>query len=78
MEKEADSKRLSIHINVDTGMGRLGVRTEEDLLAVVKALKSSTYLSWDGIFTHFSTADEPDTELTMPASTKSLSAFSAF
>lgn len=66
LEKEADSKRLSIHINVDTGMGRLGVRTEEDLLAVVKALKSSTYLSWDGIFTHFSTADEPDTELTMP------------
>ncbi|MBD0407847.1 alanine racemase [Bacillus sp. 1021] len=65
LEKEADSKRLSIHINVDTGMGRLGVRTEEDLLAVVKALKSSTYLSWDGIFTHFSTADEPDTELTM-------------
>ncbi|MCU9589898.1 alanine racemase [Bacillus velezensis] len=65
LEKEADSKRLSIHINVDTGIGRLGVRTEEDLLAVVKALKSSTYLSWDGIFTHFSTADEPDTELTM-------------
>ncbi|MES5396993.1 alanine racemase [Bacillus amyloliquefaciens] len=65
LEKEAVSKRLSIHINVDTGMGRLGVRTEEDLLAVVKALKSSTYLSWDGIFTHFSTADEPDTELTM-------------
>ncbi|MCY0089873.1 MULTISPECIES: alanine racemase [Bacillus amyloliquefaciens group] len=65
LEKEADSKPLSIHINVDTGMGRLGVRTEEDLLAVVKALKSSTYLSWDGIFTHFSTADEPDTELTM-------------
>ncbi|ASF29384.1 MULTISPECIES: alanine racemase [Bacillus amyloliquefaciens group] len=65
LEKEAVSKQLSIHINVDTGMGRLGVRTEEDLLAVVKALKSSTYLSWDGIFTHFSTADEPDTELTM-------------
>lgn len=78
LEKEAESKRLSIHINVDTGMGRLGVRTEEDLLAVVKALKSSTYLSWDGIFTHFSTADEPDTELTIFSGTKSLSAFSAF
>ena len=65
LEEEAVSKRLSIHITVDTGMGRLGVRTEKDLLAVVKALKSSTYLSWDGIFTHFSTADEPDTELTM-------------
>lgn len=65
LEKEAVSKRLSIHINVDTGMGRLGVRTEEDLLAIVKALTASTYLSWDGIFTHFSTADEPDTELTM-------------
>lgn len=64
LEKEAGSERLAIHIIVDTGMGRLGVRTEEDLLAVVKAVRSSKYLSWEGIFTHFSTADEEDTTLT--------------
>ncbi|MGG1348404.1 alanine racemase [Bacillus subtilis] len=64
LEKEAGANRLAIHINVDTGMGRLGVRTKEELLEVVKALKASEFLSWTGIFTHFSTADEPDTTLT--------------
>lgn len=64
LEKEASANRLAIHINADTGMGRLGVRTKEELLEVVKALKASKFLRWTGIFTHFSTADEPDTTLT--------------
>ncbi|WIW30240.1 alanine racemase [Bacillus inaquosorum] len=64
LENEASTNRLGIHINVDTGMGRLGVRTKEELLAVVKALTVSKFLRWAGIFTHFSTADEPDTTLT--------------
>ncbi|MCY8370155.1 alanine racemase [Bacillus haynesii] len=65
LEKEASPNRLAVHINVDTGMGRLGVRTKERLLAIVEALTASENLRWEGIFTHFSTADEPDTELTM-------------
>ncbi|MEC0496963.1 alanine racemase [Bacillus glycinifermentans] len=64
LEKEASTNRLAVHINVDTGMGRLGVRTKEELLAVVKALMASKFLKWTGIFTHFSTADEPDATLT--------------
>ncbi|MED1741095.1 alanine racemase [Bacillus swezeyi] len=64
LEKEAETNRLAIHINVDTGMGRLGVRTKEKLLEIVKALTASKFLRWEGIFTHFSTADEPDTTLT--------------
>nr|WGD69011.1 alanine racemase [Bacillus subtilis] len=59
-------------------MGRLGVRTKEELLEVVKALKASKFLRWTGIFTHFSTADEPDTTLTKCGKTKNLSAFSVF
>ncbi len=35
LENEASTNRLGIHINVDTGMGRLGVRSKEELLAVV-------------------------------------------
>ena len=46
-------------------MGRLGVRTKEELLGVVEALEKSENLSWDGIFTHFSTADEPDPDFTL-------------
>ncbi|MCY7502463.1 alanine racemase [Bacillus pumilus] len=64
VEKESH-RRLGIHVNVDTGMGRLGVRTKEELLGVVEALEKSENLRWDGIFTHFSTADEPDPDFTL-------------
>ncbi|WP_342497780.1 alanine racemase [Bacillus sp. FSL R7-0672] len=60
LAEEESQRRLGIHVNVDTGMGRLGVRTKEELLGVVEALEKSENLRWDGIFTHFSTADEPD------------------
>ncbi|NGQ96029.1 alanine racemase [Brevibacillus sp. SYP-B805] len=52
---------LGIHLKVDTGMGRLGVRTEEELLALVERLTQSPALAWTGIFTHFACADEEDT-----------------
>ncbi|WP_039074049.1 alanine racemase [Bacillus sp. MSP13] len=64
LENEDSANQLGIHINVDTGMGRLGVRTKEKLLAVVNAVTASKLLRWAGIYTHFSTADEPDTTLT--------------
>ncbi|KMY20045.1 alanine racemase [Bacillus pumilus] len=64
-EEEESHRRLGIHVNVDTGMGRLGVRTKEELLGVVEALEKSENLRWDGIFTHFSTADEPDPDFTL-------------
>ncbi|PJY98542.1 alanine racemase [Bacillus vallismortis] len=64
LENEDSANQLGIHINVDTGMGRLGVRTKEKLLAVVNAVTASKFLRWAGIYTHFSTADEPDTTLT--------------
>lgn len=65
LAEEESQHRLGIHVNVDTGMGRLGVRTKEELLAVVEALEESENLRWDGIFTHFSTADEPDPDFTL-------------
>ncbi|WP_144523115.1 alanine racemase [Bacillus pumilus] len=65
LAEEESQRRLGIHVNVDTGMGRLGVRTKEELLGVVEALEKSENLRWDGIFTHFSTADEPDPDFTL-------------
>jgi alanine racemase len=52
---------VGVHVKTDTGMGRLGVRTTTELLAVVNALESSPRLNWTGIFTHFACADEEDT-----------------
>ncbi|AIG28458.1 alanine racemase [Brevibacillus laterosporus] len=50
-------KRLSVHINIDTGMGRIGVRTKKALLSVAKGVYNSEVFQWDGIYTHFATAD---------------------
>lgn len=45
-----------VHVKVDTGMGRLGIRPEE-VLEFVRALPVG--VEAEGIFTHFAAADEP-------------------
>lgn len=59
--QSAAASPVGIHVKTDTGMGRLGVRTPDELLRVVDALESSDRLAWTGIFTHFACADEADT-----------------
>jgi len=58
--RDAQLAPVGIHVKTDTGMGRLGVRTAEELLGVVGALEGSEKLHWSGLFTHFACADEPD------------------
>jgi alanine racemase len=50
---------LTVHIKVNTGMNRLGVRPQDtaDLLGKLRALRG---LHIEGIFTHFATSDEID------------------
>ncbi len=54
-------KPLKVHIKVDSGMGRIGVRTEKEVKAVYDAIILANNIEVDGIFTHFATADEEDT-----------------
>lgn len=53
-------KTLTVHLKVDSGMGRIGVRTMEQLRDVYEAAMSTQNVLVDGIFTHFATADEED------------------
>lgn len=55
------SRPVGIHIKADTGMGRIGVRSEGELIGLASRLVSAECLKWTGIFTHFACADEPDT-----------------
>lgn len=55
------NRPVDIHVKLDTGMGRIGVRTQAELLALVTRLQSAANLRWTGIFTHFACADEEDT-----------------
>lgn len=47
-----------LHVKVDTGMGRLGVRFD-DVPEFAVALKSFPNIRVDGLMTHFAAADEP-------------------
>lgn len=51
--------KAKIHINVNTGMNRCGVRYTE-AKKFIKELKSLSLLEIEGVFTHFATADEGD------------------
>jgi alanine racemase len=51
--------RHALHLKVDTGMGRLGVSTE-DLPAVLKALKNSPHLVLEGVSTHLASSEIMD------------------
>ncbi|MBK7625286.1 MAG: alanine racemase [Kineosporiaceae bacterium] len=49
----------SVHLKIDTGMTRVGVRPE-DARALATQLVTSEDVVLQGIFTHFACADEPD------------------
>lgn len=57
-----EENSLRLHIKVDSGMGRIGVRTEEELLNLYYEIHAKKVFQLDGIFTHFATADDEDTE----------------
>ena len=47
---------LTVHIKVDTGMGRVGLRQDGEIAALCRL----PHLKAEGIFTHFATADTED------------------
>lgn len=57
-----DEATLKLHVKCDTGMGRLGVKKTDELEKVVEAMENSSSFLFEGIFTHFATADELDTD----------------
>ena len=50
-------RKLSVHVKVDTGMGRIGVQFSE-ITAFAEKLKSFPNLQVEGIMTHFAAADD--------------------
>jgi alanine racemase len=54
------ARPATVHVKVDTGMGRYGVLPEE-ALDFLRFCGETPGLRVEGIFTHLATADEPDT-----------------
>ena len=48
-----------VHIKIDTGMNRIGVRTEE-AVEFINDVQSKNYLKLEGIFTHLAAAEEQE------------------
>ena len=61
---KAAGKTAKIHIKIDTGMGRIGFLPNEDSYAEIIKISKLPFIEVEGIYTHFSTADEADKEFT--------------
>jgi alanine racemase len=59
---QALNETVKVHVKVDTGMGRLGMRAEQipDILELLHEIKALPRLELEGIFTHFAMADTQD------------------
>jgi alanine racemase len=74
LRAEGKNVRAKVHIKVDTGMSRIGIRPDVSGLSFVKKVLSMEEIETEGIMTHFARADERDKE---PAR-KQLNAFLSF
>lgn len=51
---------LKIHLKMDTGMGRIGIREKEELIELERLIRRDHRFVLEGVFTHFATADSLD------------------
>lgn len=54
------NREAYVHLKIDTGMGRIGIRSFEELQGVLQAFKECAHVRFSGVFTHFSCSDEED------------------
>lgn len=61
LNREAcEQKRTAlVHIKLDTGMNRIGLRTQAEALALADMLAKCPHVKATGIYTHFADADSP-------------------
>ncbi|QBD79322.1 alanine racemase [Ktedonosporobacter rubrisoli] len=59
-------KTARVHVKVDSGMGRLGIRSEQldEIVGFVREIKELPGLELEGLYTHFAVADMLDLTLT--------------
>jgi len=59
IEKSGQNQTAVVHVNVETGMGRVGVQLDQEPELFDQLLGSHRCL-WEGLYSHFSTSDEAD------------------
>lgn len=59
IENAGQNQTAVVHLNVETGMGRVGVLLDQEPDVFDRVIGSPKCL-WEGLYTHFSTSDEAD------------------
>lgn len=59
------NKTAFIHIKLDTGMGRIGFKSDDSAVNEIIKISRLENIKITGIFTHFAAADEADKEFTL-------------
>ena len=63
-EAARQGKKVRVHIKIDPGLRRIGVRVGEELAHLIETLKSLPNLEIDGVFTHLANAYSLDKTFT--------------
>lgn len=61
----AQGKKPLVHVKIDTGMGRIGLRSTQEFADMLQTFKHCKHVQFDGLFTHFACADELDQNFTV-------------
>ncbi|MEO3945607.1 alanine racemase [Gorillibacterium sp. CAU 1737] len=63
--RPADAPELSLHIKIDSGMGRLGLQETNQAVSYIKRTMAVPSVKVEGLFTHYACADEEDKTVTV-------------
>lgn len=58
------NQKLKIHVKINTGMNRIGMPATDETVESIFTMSQLEFLEIEGIFTHFSSADEEDKTFT--------------
>jgi alanine racemase len=58
----AQGRPAKVHVKYDSGMGRLGTTDPQEVMALVRICDEEDELRPVGVWTHFATADEPESD----------------
>jgi len=64
------NRKVYIHLKIDTGMNRIGVRGDRELRDILGFIRDCTYVVLEGMFTHFAFSDAADKGFTMEQNRK--------
>ena len=53
-------QNFPVHIKIDTGMNRLGFKTEKEIDQLVQQISSNNYLKVESVFSHLAGSDDSD------------------